>query len=179
MPVERNLNENRNKKMEGWKMIKFYLSDLKEWRAGPDGYEWAESIAQARGRDYIVPEDFENVNWLAWCYSRAACWLPDSRYTPRLIDALINTGDAGRIEWTACFLPDSRYDPRLIDALIETMDAEWLAWAACFLPDSRYDPRLIDALIDIGDAEWLAWATCRLPDARREELNKKLEGGKK
>jgi hypothetical protein len=59
------------------------------------------------------------------------------------------------------------------------MDAEWLAWAACFLPDSRYDPRLIDALIDIGDAEWLAWATCRLPDARREELNKKLEGGKK
>jgi hypothetical protein len=161
------------------KMIRFYLTDLQKWRAGPDGYEWAESIARARGRDYVVSEDFENVNWLAWCYSRAACWIPDARYTPRLLDALIEIGDAGRIEWTASYIPDSRYDPRLIDALIETMDAECLAWAACWLPDKRYDPRLIDTLIDTGDAEWLAWAARFFPDDRRAELKKKLEGGKK
>jgi hypothetical protein len=69
------------------KMIRFYLSDLKKWDACPDGYEWAEKTALARGRDYIVPEDFENVNWLAWCYARAARFLPDDRYTTCLLDA--------------------------------------------------------------------------------------------
>jgi hypothetical protein len=157
------------------KMIRFYLSDLKEWRACSNGYAWAESIARARGRDYVVTEDFDRADWLAWCCHMAACWLPDSRYTPRLIDALINTGHAGWIKWTACWLPDDRYDPRLIDALIETRDAEEIAMAARDLPDNRYDSKLIDALIETKNDRWLAWAARYLPSNRREELNRKLE----
>jgi hypothetical protein len=158
-------------------MIKFYLSDLKDWLACPDGYEWAESIAQARGRDYVVQEDFERTDWLAWCYASAACRLSDARYDPRLLDTLIEIGDAEWIEWAACRLPDDRYDSRLIDTLIEIGDSRWIACAARQLPDARYTPRLLDALIDTRDAEWIEWAACWLPDARRRSLCRGLPGG--
>jgi hypothetical protein len=65
---------------------------------------------------------------------------------------------------------DSRYDPRMLDALIDTGDIWWIVWAACELPDSRYDPRLLDAVIKTGDVGWVKWAEHWLPDERKAKL---------